>query len=171
MNLGSRLLRVLRHFVFDERAAQRLLDPAAQQRLASQVARSEALHSGEVRICIEGRLPLSHVWRGAPVRERALDLFAQLRVWDTADNNGVLIYLLLAERRIEIIADRNVHQRAGATVWNEMVQQLGAALAAGRFEDGLHHALDAVTTQLTTHFALAPGQVNANELPDAPVLR
>ena len=143
-------------------------------RLAQRVAASEQRHSGEIRICVEAGLPLSYLWRDASMRQitrqRALAMFGKLRVWDTAHNNGVLIYLLLAERSIELVADRGLNDLVEADVWQTLVQRMRGAFQQGRFEDGLTQALDEVTALLVEHFALQPGQRNPNELPDAPVL-
>ena len=104
-------------------------------------------------------------------RARAVMLFGQLRVWDTAHNNGVLIYLLLAERAIEVVADRGLNDRVTPQVWQAMVARMGTAFRNGQFEQGLSEALAQVSDLLAQHFALAPGEVNPNELPDAPLLR
>lgn len=167
----GRALRLARHFIYDERSAHRVLDAEAQQRLADHVAQSETTHSGEIRLCIEGALPLGYVWRGISVRARAVDLFGQLRVWDTEHNNGVLIYLLLAERRIEIVADRGLAQRVPSSAWQQLADQLAEGLKAGRFEESLTRCIDAVGAMLQSHWALTPGQININELADAPALR
>jgi uncharacterized membrane protein len=116
-----RLLRLLKHRCLDERDARRLLDEAALDRLQQRIALSERLHQGEIRICIEAGLPLSYLWRRATPRDRAVALFAKLGVWDTEHNNGVLIYLLLAEHAIEIVADRGrsawCRPAIGSTRW------------------------------------------------------
>ena len=168
---SNRWLRVLRHRWFDERDAARTLDPAALRRLEQQVAGSERRHSGEIRLCIEAGLPLSYLWRGASARERAVALFGKLRVWDTEHNNGVLIYLLLAEHAIEIVADRAIARRVPASHWDEVLAGMRGAFRAGRFEPGLAEAVRAVDTMLATHFPLADGEANPNELPDAPDVR
>jgi uncharacterized membrane protein len=165
----NRLLRLLQHRRFDETDARRALDDAAMARLQARVAASERRHSGEIRICVEAGLPLSYLWRGADARERAVALFGKLRVWDTEHNNGVLIYLLLAEHRIEIVADRGIDRRADAAQWQRLVDGMSQAFKAGRFESGLEQAVDAVDGLLRRHFALAPGETNPNELPDTPL--
>ena len=101
----NRWLRILKHRWVDEDDARRAFGKAALERLQTRVAESERLHSGEVRLCIEASLPLSYLWRGASARERALAMFGKLRVWDTEHNNGVIIYVMLAEHAIEIVAD------------------------------------------------------------------
>ena len=165
----NRLLRLLQHRRFDETDARRALDDAAMARLQARVAASEHRHSGEIRICVEAGLPLSYLWRGADARERAVALFGKLRVWDTEQNNGVLVYLLLAEHRIEIVADRGIDRRADAAQWQRLVDGMSQAFKAGRFESGLEQAVDAVDGLLRRHFGLAQGEINPNELPDTPL--
>jgi uncharacterized membrane protein len=167
----NRLLRLLKHRWVDERDAARLVSADALARIEQRVAASEARHSGEIRVCIEAGLPLSYLWRGAPPRERAVTMFGKLRVWDTEHNNGVLIYLLLAEHAIEIVADRGLDRHVGSARWQEILGTMREAFRAGRFEDGLNQAVDAVGALLLQHFPLAEGQVNPNELPDRPVMR
>jgi uncharacterized membrane protein len=164
----NRWLRILKHRWLDETDAERAFDEAALQRLAQRVKASEKRHSGEIRVCVEAGLPLSYLWRDAPARERALAMFGKLRVWDTQHNNGVLIYLLLAEHAIEIVADRGLNERVGELQWRAVVEQLREALRAGRFEQGLNDAIDAVDALLAQHFPLAPGALNPDELPNRP---
>lgn len=171
----------VRHLWFDAGDTRRAIPPGAALRLREHVAASERQHTGQVRICVESSLPLAALWqhvrRRAPmaglVRERALAVFADLRVWDTERNNGVLIYLLLAERAIELVVDRGLARRVDGATWEALVQKLGQSLSAGRFEDGLMEALDAVTRLLAQHYPrAAPDSASTtNELPDAPVLR
>jgi uncharacterized membrane protein len=164
------LLRLLKHRRFDEADANRLVGKGALQRLQARVAASEQTHSGEIRICIEAGLPLSYLRREARVRERAVAMFAKLRVWDTEHNNGVLIYLLLAEHAIEIVADRGLGRHVDAARWQQVAVAMQQAFQAGRFEEGLNDAVDAVGALLRQHFPLAAGQANPNELPDAPLV-
>ena len=98
-------------------------------------------------------------------------MFGKLRVWDTEHNNGVLIYLLLAEHSIEIVADRGLDLHVDNAEWQRILARMQIAFQGGQFEAGLNQALDAVDGLLVRHFALAPGAVNPNELPDAPLLR
>lgn len=162
----NRWLRLLRHRWFDESDTRRALGPEALARVEARISASERRHSGEIRVCVEAGLPLSYLWRGASARERALALFGKLRVWDTEANNGVLIYLLLAEHQIEIVADRGLARHVPASHWQQLVAGMGEEFRAGRFEPGLLRAVEAVDALLTAHYALAPGQSNPNELPD-----
>jgi len=166
----AKLARLWRHRWADDARVQRDLPPELLQRLTARVAASERRHSGEIRICVEAGLPASYIWRGAPVRERAIMLFGKLRVWDTERNNGVLIYLLLAEHAIEIVADRGLNAHVDKPAWQAMAQRMAGAFRAGRFEDGLTQALEEVSALLVTYFPLAEGEADRNELPDAPVV-
>lgn len=167
----TRWARVLKHGRAGARDVRRVLGPEALARLQAAVADSERHHSGEIRLSIEAGLPLSYVWRGLHARDRAVTLFGKLRVWDTEHNNGVLIYLLLAEHNVEIVADRGLAQRVPQAQWDGLVAGMREAFRAGRFEEGLAQALQAVHGLLLQHFPLAPGQLNPNELSDAPDLR
>lgn len=165
------LLRILRHRWLDDGDARRALGPGALDRLEQHVRRSESAHSAEVRLCVEAGLPLSYLWRGASARERAVTMFGKLRVWDTAENNGVLIYLLLAEHKIEIVADRGLSERVDEATWQGILSSMSEAFRSGRYEAGLIAAIDAVDDLLRRHFPLADGASNPNELPDRPDLR
>ena len=166
----QRLGRLLRHRWLDASDTHKAVPADMVQRLARRVAASERRHSGEVRICVEAALPSSYLWRGAPARERAIMMFSKLRVWDTQDNNGVLIYVLLADRAIEIVADRGLNSRVAPQEWQQLVKRLSGAMRDGRVEDGLTQALEEVSALLVEHFPLAAGQADSNELPDGPFL-
>jgi uncharacterized membrane protein len=172
------LLRTtLRHRWLDESDTRRVIDAAMLERLRARVAASETRHTGEIRIYVEAGLPMPYLWRHlrqqAPmqslVRERATEMFGALRVWDTHHNNGVLIYLLLAEHEIELVADRGLNAIVQPADWQAMVQRMGKAFSSGKFEDGLTQALAEVSAPLIAHFPAGP-VANANDLPDTPVL-
>ena len=165
----NRMLRLLKHRWHDEGDARRALDDAALKRLETRVRQSEAVHSGEIRLVVEPGLPWSYLWKGLSARDRAVTLFGKLRVWDTEHTTGVLIYLLLADRAIEIVADRGVARAVPPLHWSEVVRGMGAAFRAGRFEEGLAEAIAAVDRVLREHWPLAPGASNPNELPDRPL--
>jgi uncharacterized membrane protein len=166
----ARLKRIFRHRWLDESDTRRAIPLDLSQRLGQRVAASERRHSGEIRIYVEAGLPLSYLWRDASPRERAVAMFGKLRVWDTEQNNGVLIYLLLAEHAIEIVADRGLSRHVAPQEWHRIVAGMSGAFKEGRFEDGLTQALEEVSALLMAHFALQPGAVDGNELPDEPVL-
>ncbi|MDA7418874.1 TPM domain-containing protein [Xenophilus arseniciresistens] len=167
----GRLQRLLRNRRTNEGHTRRIFAPELLQRLAARVRASEQRHTGQVRICVEAGLPWSYIRQDAPVRQRAVTQFGKLRVWDTAHNNGVLIYLLLAEHAIEIVADRGIDAHVDAAQWQALAQRMGQAFAEGRFEDGLTLALEEVSALLVAHFPADAGSPRrSNELPDAPVL-
>jgi uncharacterized membrane protein len=160
-----------RHRWMPERAAERAVPPAMAEQLQARVSASEARHSGEIVVCVEAALPNSYLWRmgretplSVVISERALSWFGKLRVWDTEHNNGVLVYLLLAERRIEIVADRGISRHVADAHWQSVVHRLGTHLQTGDFENGLTQALQEVSALLVEHFPLQPGELNPNEL-------
>jgi uncharacterized membrane protein len=166
----ARIQRIFRHRWLDESDTRRAIPPALVEALTRRVAASEGRHTGEVRIYVEAGLPLSYLWRDATPRERALAVFGKLRVWDTEQNNGVLIYLLLAEHAIEIVADRGLNKHVPPEAWQAIVQRMGTAFHDGHFEEGLTQALAEVSALLVQHFPAGAGDRNDNELPDEPVL-
>ena len=175
--LWHRITRLLRHRWRDERAAARAIPPEMVERLMRRVAASERRHTGQIRICVEAGLPTSYLWRGASPRERAVALFGKLRVWDTEHNNGVLIYLLLADQAIEIVADRALARRVDAMQWQQTLGRMQQAFAARRSEDGPTQALEEVSALLVAHFPATPlaggtgtAAAPGGELPDRPVL-
>jgi len=169
--MANWIARLLKHRLFDEDDARRLLGKDALARIEGRVAESEKRHSGEIRVVVEAGLPLSYLRRGATARDRAIKLFGKLGVWDTERNNGVLIYLLLAEHAIEIVADRGLNRVVAADEWAEIAASMQNAFKSGEFEAGLLRAVDAVDALLVRHFAARPGEVDVNELPDAPLFR
>lgn len=168
----QRMARLVRHRLAEWRLA-RLLPREKLQELEHLIAQSELGHTGQVRICVEAGLPASYVWRGATARERAINMFSKLRVWDTEHNNGVLIYLLLAERAIELVADRGLARVVGPDTWQVMTGRLEQCLRNGRAEQGLHDAIADVSALLEQHFPRRPADATpaVNELPDEPVFR
>jgi len=166
------LARLLSHRWADGGLHQ-ALPPAMLDRLGQRIAASEQRHTGQIRICVEGGLPLSYIWRGAGARERAITQFGKLRVWDTECNNGVLIYLLLAEHAIEIVADRGLTRHVPAATWRDLVAHMTEAFRTGQYDDGLTQALSEVSALLVQYFprdAVLDAPDRGNELPDAPVV-
>ena len=166
----GRLKRIFRHRLLDESDTQRAIPPQLAERLARRVAASEKRLTGEIRIYVEASLPTSYLWRDATPRERAVSMFAKLRVWDTERNNGVLIYLLLAEHAIEVVADRGIARHVAPEQWREVVAHMSETFRAGRFEDGLTQALEEVSALLVRHFPADGDEPNEDELPNAPML-
>ncbi|MCR5866337.1 TPM domain-containing protein [Aquincola sp. J276] len=164
----SRWLRLLRHRLLDESDVSRALDAEAMARLEARVEASERRHTGEIRLAVEAGLPLSYLWNDLSARDRAVTLFGKLRVWDTEQNNGVLIYLLMADHAIEIVADRGLSRAVDSTQWQSILHGMREAFRAGRFEQGLNQAIDAVDALLTARFPAGDSDVPHNELPDTP---
>lgn len=162
-----RLARVVRHRWQDDQVT-RSVDAMAMKHLTAAVTRSELRHSGQIRVCIEGGLPPSYLWRDASPRERAVTLFGKLGVWDTEHNNGVLIYLLLADRAMEIVADRAVARAVPSATWEAIMASMQGALREGNYREALEQAVDQVSALLETH----SGEVTrgANELPNTPAI-
>jgi len=164
----ARIARLVRHRWQDD--SHRAIPRELVERLTQRVSASEKRHNGEIRIYVEAGLPTSYVMRDATARERAVAMFGKLRVWDTQHDNGVLIYLLLAERAIEIVADRGLTGRVPEAEWRRIVDAMRDAFRGRRYEEGLNQAVDQVTMLLVQHFPLAPGEQRMNELPDEPAL-
>jgi uncharacterized membrane protein YgcG len=160
--------RIGRHLWGNRWRVQQAFPPTAFDAIEQAIRASEATHAGQIRFVVEGALDGAPLFRDQPARERALDVFSQLRIWDTEHNNGVLIYLLLADRDVEIIADRGIDARVGAAAWEQICRQMEAEFAAGRFAVGVIKGIEAISAHLATHFPRSgPGR---NELPDAPVV-
>lgn len=162
------LARLIRHLCTPARAVRRVLPPTALQAITAAIRQSETGHRGEIRFAVESTLDLQPLLQGQSPRERACDVFARLRVWDTAENNGVLIYLLLADRQVEIVADRGVHARVGAAGWEAICLRMESALHEGRFEAGVLDGIQAITEILVREYPASSPTVN--ELPDHPVV-
>ena len=162
------LMRLLRHAFFSDRAVSRAFPPAALERITAAVAEAEKSHSGELRFVVEAALPPARAWRGQSARERAIELFGELRIWDTEHNNGVLIYLLLLEHNVEIVADRGAAARIAPGEWEDVCKAMEAAFREGRFEAGVLEGLQRISSLLAAHFPVQGA--NPNELPDRPLL-
>ena len=160
--------RLWRHFLTDRGQVHRLFPPDALGRIERAVGECEKRHSGQICFVIEASLPLARVWSGLTPRERALEVFGALRVWDTERNDGVLVYLLLADRDVEIVADRGIHAKVGPDGWEEICRAMEAAFAAGRHTDAALDGVKAVGDQLAAHSPrVGDGR---NELSDRPVV-
>lgn len=161
-------LRFGRHLVTDHWSARRAFPPAVMKRIETAITEGERRHGGQVRFVVEGALPMGQLIRGETPRERALEVFSRLRIWDTEENCGVLIYLLLADRDVEIVADRGIHRKVGDEAWQAICRGMEAAFREKRFSDGAVDGIDAINGLLTHHFPRT--NAGANELPDQPVV-
>ena len=167
----AKLARIWKHRWMDDRDVRCAAPPELLAQLERFTAASEARHTGEIRICIEAGLPMSYLWRDASPRERAIAMFGKLRVWDTAQNNGVLIYLLLAERAIEIVADRAISTTANSNFWQNIVSKLSEHLKRDDYERGLTQAMEEISALLVQQFPVDANQANSNELSNRPDVR
>jgi len=163
-----KLKRILRHLFTDHWSVRRAFPRDALRAIEMAIGEAERQHAGELRFAVEASLPLSALLKGTSARARSLEVFGRLRVWDTEGNCGVLIYLLLADRHIEIVADRGIHDRVGAAAWEAICGEMQREFARGRFERGVVIGVRAVGDLLAAHFPARPDK--PNELPDRPVV-
>jgi uncharacterized membrane protein len=161
-------MRLLRHLF--ARSSRSVYAEDSLHRIADAVHAAEQRHTGEICFAVEASLPWTDVLRGVDARVRAAQVFAQLRVWDTQANNGVLVYLLLADRRIEIVADRGLAGPVSAEQWRGACLLMEERLQAGDPEDAALAAVAAVSDLLAEHFPQRAGVPDENELPDVPHL-
>jgi uncharacterized membrane protein len=160
--------RIGRHLLEHHWRVKRIFPPAVLARIEQAIRSGEATHAGQVRFVVEGALDGAPLFRDQPARERALDQFAHLRIWDTAHNNGVLIYLLLADRDVEIVADRGIDAKVGTEGWETICRAMETDFRAGNFERGVINGIEAVSRELARYFP--PDGHPRNELPDKPVV-
>jgi hypothetical protein len=161
--------RYWRHFATDHGHVRRAFPAAVLAAIEGAIRGGEATHRGQVCVAIEPALPLPSVFRKVSPRDRALEVFAHLRVWDTEENCGVLIYVLLADRDVEIVADRGIDSRVGAEGWATICRLMEAAFRDGRYADGALAGVQAVSALLARHFP-GDGRARANEISDRPVV-
>jgi uncharacterized membrane protein len=160
--------RIARHLFYAPWRVGRAFPAQSLEAIERAIRTSEATHSGEIRFAVEGALDGAPLFKGQSARERAIDIFSQLRIWDTERNNGVLIYLLLADHDVEIVADRGISAQVGAREWAAICHTMEAAFRQSRFEHGVVTGIQAVTQYLARHFPAAGG--DRNELPDRAVV-
>jgi uncharacterized membrane protein len=160
--------RIGKHLVEHRWRVRRIFPPQVLALIEQAIKAGETTHSGQVRFVVEGALDGAPLFRDQPARHRALDIFSQLRIWDTAHNNGVLIYLLLADRDVEIIADRGIDAKVGAAGWEKICRSMEADFRAGNFAGGVIKGIQSVSQQLAAHFPKRG--TGPNELPDEPVV-
>jgi uncharacterized membrane protein len=160
--------RFFKHALTTRHHLRRAFPPSTLAAIEAAIKTSETAHVGEIRFAVEGALDGRPLLSGQSARERAIDVFSQLRIWDTEHNNGLLIYVLLADRAVEIVADRGIHSKVTAHEWSTVCRQMEAAFRRSDYEGGVISGIKAVTHHLTTHFP-ADGR-SGSELPDAPVV-
>ena len=149
-------------------SAKRAFPSNSLQRIAATIAQSEAAHTGEICFAVEPALELQALWSGQEAHERARDVFARLRIWDTQANNGVLLYLLLADHRIEIVADRGFDGKVSSGQWRSVCERVEQGMRAGDRESAVIAGIMALSELIAPHFPRGNDHVARNELPDLP---
>lgn len=160
--------RVWRHLMMTRRKANRDFPLRTLLVIEQAIRAGETAHRAEIRFAVEGALQGTALFGGRTAHERALEVFSELRVWDTEQNNGVLIYVLLADRQVEIIADRGINAVLPADTWGSICRGMERAFGEGRFESGAIAGIQTLTRHLARHFP--PTGAGRNELPDRPVV-
>jgi uncharacterized membrane protein len=160
--------RIIKHLSFSRAAVRRTFPRATLLAIERAIAEAEQTHAGQIRFAVESSLGLQPVLKGQTARKRAIDVFSQLRVWDTEHNNGVLIYLLLADRDVEIVADRGVHAKLGQATWDAVCREMETAFRQGKFKEGVLAGIRSVGAHMAKHYPHSGSK--SNELPDQPVL-
>ena len=160
--------RLLKHLFTPHWVISRAFPKSALSAIEAAIAASEKTHDGELRFAVEAGLHPRVLCRGMSARRRAEALFSSLRVWDTEHNSGVLVYVQLVDRRIEIVADRGISARVAQAQWDAICRRMEAAFRERRFEAGALVAIGEITTLLAQHFP--PLSENPDELPNSPVV-
>ena len=160
--------RITRHLLLTHSQVNRAFPPQTLLAIEQAIKASETAHAGEIRFVVEGALDGTPLFQGQSASDRAIDVFSQLRIWDTQHNNGVLIYLLLADRDVEIVADRGIDSRVGLAEWEKICRTMETAFKQAKYEWGVVCGVEAVTQHLMQHFpAFGAG---LDELPDKPLV-
>jgi len=160
--------RFLRHLFFTRWTTRRRFTPRVLADIEAAIRETESLHAGEIRFVVETALDLPELLQDLPPRQRAMQVFGHLGVWDTVHNNGVLIYLLLADRIVEVVADRGIAARIAQSEWDDVCHEMQRHYREGRFAEGSVAGVRGVGRLLSRHF---PGKLgDADELPNQPVL-
>ena len=162
------ITRIGRHLAANRARVRKAFPAISLRKIGAAISASEMGHAGQIRFVVEGALDSLALFRQQTARARALDVFSHLRIWDTEHNNGVLIYLLLADRYVEIVADRGIDRHVGKSGWKAICTTMEQAFRRSDYEVGALAGIDAVTAHLALHFPRDGAQ--RNELPDAPVV-
>lgn len=163
-----KLSRIFKHLLLPDWWVRRVFTRADLADIGAAIASCERTHRGELRFVVEGPLHLSTLWRDGSPRERAVDLFATLRIWDTEENSGILIYVQLVDRRVEILADRGIAARVPQAEWDLICRGMEASFRQGEWRRGALQAVTRGGELLASHFPASGA--NPNELPDQPLV-
>lgn len=165
------LKRIARHLFYLDRQVHKAFGAPVLQAIESAIKASEQTHGGQIRFAVEGNLDAPALFKGQTPSERAIEVFSQLGVWDTEHNNGVLIYVLMADHAVEIVADRGIHTQEGQATWQAICQTMQTQFAARQFEAGAVAGIQAVAQVMRKHFPVSgAADQRVNDLPDAPVV-
>ena len=162
--------RLFRHAFAGRGRLREAFPPATLDAIERAIVESETAHGAEIRVAIEAALEPGEVWSGKTPRQRALEVFSALGVWDTEANNGVLIYLLLADRDVEIVADRGYNGKVSAAEWSTVCDAMERDLRAGQYEAAAIDGVREAGRLLARHFPPVPGGRDQNELPNRPAM-
>ena len=162
------LKRTHKHLASPQWIVRRAFPPAVLREIESAIARSERDHQGELRFVVEAGLDLHALLRGQSARQRAIEVFSELRGWDTEHNSGILIYVQLVDHKVEVLADRGINARVPQEQWSAVCRRMEQAFRRREFAAGAIEAIEETTALLRQHFPATPG--NINELPDRPVV-
>ncbi len=160
--------RLFKHMFFPPLLLKKHFTRPLIEEIETAIRDSETWHSGEIRFVVETALPFSALWKRKTARQAAVDVFGHLRVWDTEQNSGVLIYLLFADHDLEIVADRGIAAKVEQAEWDDIARHMELHYRAGDFRKGTLEGISRVTELLARHFP--PGERNPNELSDKPVI-
>jgi uncharacterized membrane protein len=169
LNRRSGLGRWLHHLWIGTWQVRRAFPTAAFERIERAVNEGERRHRAEIRFAVESSLDTAQLWRGVTARQRAVDVFSEFRVWDTEEDNGVLVYVLWADHAVEIVADRGAVRRVDPAVWERACAQLVDGCRSGRQVDGALQCLATLEAALADAFP-SDGRENPDELPNRPLV-
>ncbi len=162
------LKRFVRHVAMTPWKARHSFAEATLDAIQQEVAAQEKRHRGEVRFVVERELTTGQLWAGLTSRQRAIEVFSMMQVWNTDENTGILVYVLLADHKVEIVADRGIQKKVTQEEWGAIVHLMEEHFRAGRFQEGAVAGVRAASELLARHFPAGAG--DANELPDRPAM-
>lgn len=160
--------RIFSHLLSWPGVVRQYFPQDSMRAIENAIAASEKNHFGEICFVVESNLDMFDILRKKSAKKRAIEVFSQFHVWDTAQNNGVLIYLLLADHDFEILADRGIHHHVGKDGWEEISREMERYFRKGDFELGVLHGIAKISEHLNTHFPHDAD--NVNELTNAPIV-
>lgn len=164
----KKLTRIFKHLTATRWQVMHCFPRRSMKAIEAAIRDSETLHMGELRFVVEAGLEWQELFAGTASRERAIEVFSHLRVWDTEHNSGVLIYLLLADHKVEVVADRGINARVNKAEWTSICRDMESQFRSGHFENGVLLGVSSITALLKQHF---PAQEkNPNDLSNRPVI-